>query len=256
MIVAVTIVFGSLVTGCMEKDVYNPDAGKQPLPDPDEYFGFETRGDVKLLVNYDVPGFTALVEVYDEDPMETVEGTPVKKEGVEAIFKTYTDNNGKYEGEMHIPTSVKTVYLYTAAWGLPRCVQLNVENNAVNFDMSVKKQKSSTRSYLFNGQVPYTINGRNHLYSLCKWGEAGSLDGTYLKSVDKIGDETPLEVAERLMKFFNPNGMSGVNNSYLYKGPRVTNIKITVETMLDVIFLKRDASYDNTFGYYYYKTDE
>lgn len=27
MIVAVTIVFGSLVTGCMEKDVYNPDAG-------------------------------------------------------------------------------------------------------------------------------------------------------------------------------------------------------------------------------------
>ena len=94
MIVAVTIVFGSLVTGCMEKDVYNPDAGKQPLPDPDEYFGFETRGDVKLLVNYDVPGFTALVEVYDEDPMETVEGTPVKKEGVEAIFKTYTDNNG------------------------------------------------------------------------------------------------------------------------------------------------------------------
>jgi LruC domain-containing protein len=256
MIVAVTIVFGSLVTGCMEKDVYNPDAGKQPLPDPDEYFGFETRGDVKLLVNYDVPGFTALVEVYDEDPMETVEGTPVKKEGVEAIFKTYTDNNGKYEGEMHIPTSVKTVYLYTAAWGLPRCVQLNVENNAVNFDMSVKKQKSSTRSYLFNGQVPYTINGRNHLYSLCKWGEAGSLDGTYLKSVDKIGDETPLEVAERLMKFFNPNGMLGVNNSYLYKGPRVTNIKITVETMLDVIFLKRDASYDNTFGYYYYKTDE
>lgn len=59
------------------KDVYNPDAGKQPLPDPDEYFGFETRGDVKLLVNYDVPGFTALVEVYDEDPM--VEGTSVKK---------------------------------------------------------------------------------------------------------------------------------------------------------------------------------
>ena len=102
---------------------------------------------------------------------------------------------------MHIPTSVKTVYLYTAAWGLPRCVQLNVENNAVNFDMSVKKQKSSTRSYLFNGQVPYTINGRNHLYSLCKWGEAGSLDGTYLKSVDKIGDETPLEVAERLIEF-------------------------------------------------------
>ena len=76
MIVIATIVFNGLMTGCVEKDVYNPDAGKQPLPDPDEYFGFETRGDVKLLVNYDVPGFTALVEVYDEDPM--VEGTSRK----------------------------------------------------------------------------------------------------------------------------------------------------------------------------------
>ncbi|MEY8721344.1 LruC domain-containing protein [Bacteroides stercorirosoris] len=256
MIVIATIVFNGLMTGCVEKDVYNPDAGKQPLPDPDEYFGFETRGDVKLLVNYDVPGFTALVEVYDEDPMETVEGTPVKKEGIEAIFKTYTDNNGKYEGKMHIPTSVETVYLYTAVWGLPRCVKLDIKDNTVNFDMSVKKQKSSTRSYRFEGQVPYTIDKRSNLYSLCEWGEAGSLDGAYLKLVDKIGDETPVEVAERLMKFFNPNGVSGVDNSHLYKGPQVTNIKITEETTLDVIFLKRDALYDNTFGYYYYKTDE
>lgn len=256
MIVIATIVFNGLMTGCVEKDVYNPDAGKQPLPDPDEYFGFETRGDVKLLVNYDVPGFTALVEVYDEDPMETVEGTPVKKEGIEAIFKTYTDNNGKYEGKMHIPTSVETVYLYTAVWGLPRCVKLDIKDNTVNFDMSVKKQKSSTRSYRFEGQVPYTIDKRSNLYSLCEWGEAGSLDGAYLKLVDKIGDETPVEVAERLMKFFNPNGVSGVDNSHLYKGPQVTNIKITEETTLNVIFLKRDALYDNTFGYYYYKTDE
>ena len=32
--------------------------------------------------------------------METVEGTPIKKEGIEALFKTYTDNSGKYEGKM------------------------------------------------------------------------------------------------------------------------------------------------------------
>ena len=127
MIVIATIVFNGLMTGCVEKDVYNPDAGKQPLPDPDGYFGFETRGDVKLLVNYDVPSFTALVEVYDEDPM--VEGTSVKKEGVEAIFKTYTDNNGKYEGKMNIPTSVEKVYLCTETCGLPRCVEMEINTS-------------------------------------------------------------------------------------------------------------------------------
>lgn len=85
--IATAALIGGLLAGCMEKDLYDPNYGKEPLPDPSEYFGFETRGDVKLSVNYDVPGLVALLEVYDEDPMEVVDNVPVKKEGVEALFK-------------------------------------------------------------------------------------------------------------------------------------------------------------------------
>ena len=60
------------------------------------------RSDVRLSVNYDIYGFTPLIEIYGENPMETVEGTPIKKEGIEALFKTYTDNSGKYEGKMQL----------------------------------------------------------------------------------------------------------------------------------------------------------
>ena len=67
---------------------------------------------MKLSVNYDLPGLVALLEVYDEDPMEVVDNVPVKKEGVDALFKIFTDGNGKYEGKMNIPTSAETVYLY------------------------------------------------------------------------------------------------------------------------------------------------
>ena len=270
MIVAVTIVFGSLVTGCMEKDVYNPDAGKQPLPDPDEYFGFETRGDVKLQVNYDVPGFTALVEVYDENPMEIVEGTSVKKEGVEAIFKTYTDNNGKYEGKMNIPTSVEKVYLCTETWGLPRCVEMEIEDNAVSLDMSVNQLRPSTRSYSFSeAKPPYTIDRSKNLYSLCKWGEGGNLtyiydsdtgrtytiNPGYITSVNQIGDENISDVTNRLKKFFSSYNPKG-NNSGLFVAPEVTNIEIKEKTKLNVVFLDRDASFDNTFGYYFYKKSD
>ncbi|SHJ14212.1 LruC domain-containing protein [Bacteroides stercorirosoris] len=257
MIVIATIVFNGLMTGCVEKDVYNPDAGKQPLPDPDEYFGFETRGDVKLLVNYNVPSFTALVEVYDEDPM--VEGTSVKKEGVEAIFKTYTDNNGKYEGKMNIPTSVEKVYLCTETCGLPRCVEMKIKDNAVSFDMSVKQLRPSTRSYSFGEtKPPYTIDRSKNLYSLCKWGEKGNLASSkdYIKSVNQVGDEKISDVTKRLKKFFNPYNIADVNNSSLFSAPEVTNIKIKEKTKLDVVFLDRDASYDNTFGYYFYKTSD
>ena len=75
--IATAALIGGLLAGCMEKDLYDPNYGKEPLPDPSEYFGFETRGDVKLSVNYDVPGLVALLEVYDEDPMEVVDNVPV-----------------------------------------------------------------------------------------------------------------------------------------------------------------------------------
>ena len=116
------LALSGLMTGCMEKDVYDPNRKKEPLPDPDKYFGFEMRSDVRLSVNYDIYGFTPLIEIYGENPMETVEGTPIKKEGIEALFKTYTDNSGKYEGKMQLPTYLNKVYLYTATWGLPGCI--------------------------------------------------------------------------------------------------------------------------------------
>ena len=51
------LALSGLMTGCMEKDVYDPNREKEPLPDPDKYFGFEMRSDVRLSVNYDIYGY-------------------------------------------------------------------------------------------------------------------------------------------------------------------------------------------------------
>ena len=274
--IATAALIGGLLAGCMEKDLYDPNYGKEPLPDPSEYFGFETRGDVKLSVNYDVPGLVALLEVYDEDPMEVVDNVPVKKEGVEALFKIFTDGNGKYEGKMNIPTSVETVYLYTSSWGVPRCVKLDIKDGMASFDMSKKDSstantKAVTRSYDFSkGSVPYLINSGANLYSLCKWGEGGNLTYIYNSQTGKpdpinngyvtpqkqVGNELIGNLVERLNSFFKPSGGS-VDNAYLYKGSEITNINVTQEgTTLDLVFLDRDASFNNSFGYYYYKTSD
>ena len=268
--IATAALIGGLLAGCMEKDLYDPNYGKEPLPDPSEYFGFETRGDVKLSVNYDVPGLVALLEVYDEDPMEVVDNVPVKKEGVEALFKIFTDGNGKYEGKMNIPTSVETVYLYTSSWGVPRCVKLDIKDGVASFDMSKKDSstantKAVTRSYDFSkGSVPYLINSGANLYSLCKWGEGGNLTYIYNSQTGKpdpinngyvtpqkqVGNELIGNLVERLNSFFKPSGGS-VDNAYLYKGSEITNINVTQEgTTLDLVFLDRDASFNNSFGYY------
>ncbi len=95
------LALSGLMTGCMEKDVYDPNREKEPLPDPDKYFGFEMRSDVRLSVNYDIYGFIPLIEIYGENPMETVEGTPIKKEGIQG------EQN---RTEVHLPKHKATAY--------------------------------------------------------------------------------------------------------------------------------------------------
>lgn len=211
----VATVFIGVAVGCAEKDLYDPNYGKEPVKGPEEYFGFETRGDVSLDVNYALPGFAALIEVYDIDPME-----------------------------------------------LPRCMPLEIKDGMVSFDMSnigasTVKAKNNTRSYGFQGTVPYVLNGNNKLYSLCKWGEGGSLDSKYMSFEENVGDETVGSLTQRLKNFFNPDGIANVDNMNLVTQSRTTNITVTQDgTALDVIFLNRDAMYNNSFGYYYYKTSK
>ena len=74
---------------------------------------------------------------------------------------------------------------------------------------------------------------------------------------ENVGDETVGSLTQRLKNFFNPDGIANVDNMNLVTQSRTTNITVTQDgTALDVIFLNRDAMYNNSFGYYYYKTSK
>ncbi|MCC8172734.1 MAG: LruC domain-containing protein [Parabacteroides sp.] len=262
------VVLTSLIGSCtQEKDFYNPD--NNPLPNENEYFGFETHKDMNLNVNYDTPA-NALVEVYAEEQIETVNGTPAVKAGAEALFKIYTDASGKFSGKMDLPTSVKSVYVYTAAWGLPRFIRLKVENGNVNLDLTQTATSKSTkaavtRSYNFGASIPYPVNPGANLYSLTPWGAYGSLDyyfdntgdhyiTGYLHPTSTIGEETVGEFADRLMSVLVGNRHGNeVDNSAYVRNYGEANLTMAKEGSVSVAFVNRDASYDNVFGYYYYK---
>lgn len=267
-----TVVFsilGSLLAGCTHDNVYNPNQGKDPLPDPDEIFGFDMREDINLYVNYDSPGIKALIEVYGENPLASEKSEREKKEGVEALFKIYTDENGKFEGKMHIPAAVSTVYLYSGTWGVPGCLKLEVKDRTVRFDITNSKSqvpKAVTRAYKFPGKAPYLIDGERQLYSLCKWAAFGDLTydpetfqpiRDYITETSRVGEESIGDFVGRLQRFL-VGGRPGfqVDNSAYVKGPETTNLHLTKEATVDVVFVNKDASYSNTFGYYYYKGDK
>ena len=67
-----------------------------------------------------------------------------------------------------------------------------------------------------------------------------------------IGDESVLDLTDRMKTFFNKGGQ---DNSKLLGNGKTINISIKEDnTALNLIFLNRSASYNNTFGYYFYKT--
>lgn len=257
------LLFLCSIAGCMNKeDLYNP--GKQPLPDPNDYFDFSMRTDVDLHVDYGVPGFKALIEIYGENPLASEDNQRRKKEGVEALFKIYTDENGKFEGKMNIPAAVKSVYLYTGTWGLPGCVKLDVENGAVRYAPDATGE-SSTRAasdapYAFSGGIPYELDTKRNLYSICKWNIYGQVkisgNNGYVSTLKTVGEEKMSDFADRMKNFFIPDGTVDPDNSQYVKGPEVTNLHLKEDGQVSLTFVNYDGKHNNTFGYYYYKGND
>lgn len=255
-----------VVTGC-EKEVYNPDNGKtKPLPPAENYFNFELRGKVQLSVDYHAPGFQAIIEVYDQDPMSE-ENPQVKKEGVQSIYSAYTDQNGKFNGTMIVPVVLKEAYLYTDAWGLPQCVKLKLSEQGAAYDSEtdVISRPTTRGGNPVNGLsgtfAPYRYFRTDgvwdqNLYSLCIWNSwfEFSAPANYLLNAESVlgaGIAGPL--ADRSQKYFTEVSKKSEGHTLLGQ-PGETNVATKEDgTELQVTFLVERAAQRNTFGYYYYK---
>lgn len=243
-----------LMSGCLDKEnLYNPDHGKNQLPPKDEVFDYATRGEIKLSVNYGVPGFQTIIQVFDEYPIGS-NGKSLK-EGLTPVFAAYTDKDGKYEGTIKVPTTMKEAYLYTDRWGLPLCVKLELTATGAVYDaQTAGRSRAVSRAVpTFSGSVPYDFGyPGNHnvpLLSICKWDINGK-PTTGLTVTNKSGNESLADFTLRIQKHFE-----GTPNKTDFLSPAsITNIVVKEnDTELDIIFMGDQAEYNNTLGYYYYK---
>lgn len=255
-----------IVVGCVKGDLYDPNNDKDQLLPKDAYFGFEMRGDIKLSINYDAPGFQAMFKVYDEYPYDIVDGHYVMKENLEPIYSAYTDKNGMFEGVMNVPTSVSQAYLCTDRWGLPQCVTLNLSGNTAVYSATSQlatRAGTNSLSWFEDKQIPYNLNQipgyayrQDNLYSICKWSTGGQIsivNPEYVSQTTEFNGSSIAEISARAQSFLAPK--SPVERVALLCDPCVANVNITKNgTKLDVVFLKEMALYKNTFGYYYYPT--
>lgn len=264
-----------MMASCVDKE---PNGGGGEMPGINEIPGFSTVNEVTLDIDYGYDGYSPNFGIYIENPYNE-DGT--KKDGVEPYFGSFTDENSSYKASISLPAYVKTVYLCSSSVGVPRCLELNVENGAIAYKFELPELPGTTLGTRagYNDDPcyvvakPTTVDGRNKLYGLYNnikqnnrvdgvrvsyWAYNDGVDDLY--SVDMSRETSAL--LRRTQAMLTDRRGNKKDNSQYTSDSEDTNITIptTFEGKelegchLDLVFIDATGEYENAMGYYYYKT--
>lgn len=259
------------LTGCADKDVYNPNAGKPELKPEGEYFNFTTTTNVDFDVNYGKFAAGSLLEIYTKNPIDYNQDGTYSING-EAQYKIFADTDGCFKGKVELATATEKVYIYSPSWGAPMCIEADVENGKVTIDTTVENDETSMRtmaSTRANSTLKrITVNESKQLYAIVDWYRYGKINDINKLTADgNISDKTIKQIQRTLWHGASskPSNLDNkeqvrdtkhVNTSIAEAYLNDKNEKVIVtDAELSLTFLTERAGYQSTIGYYYYKTN-
>ena len=173
--------------------------------------------------------------------MEVINDSYVKKENLKPVFKAITDESGRFEGVINMPTAVDSIYLYTNYFGVPNCIPLKVKDN-IDFDLNNNIKNINNRAKTRAFQTGVLPDG---MLTLGYWDtETGYPD--YLlpeRAQVKKGLINDIMYTLPESKYVHPE--------FIEEGS-VTNITLKEKCKVNMIFLHEGASKKNVVGYFHY----
>lgn len=236
-------IFAFAFVGCEQKDVYNPNNGKNT---PNS-FDFSTTSTIELNIKYDVPeGYKVLFDVYLEYPFITDEnGQEVKRTDLEPIIRRMTDGNGAYSGKETITADHgNEAYIYTSYVGVPTIFKTNFTGNTIIADINWKTADASvpqTRGANIN-----TIE-KDGYHVLGTWNNVGYPDYLDRENETKI----PANVLSSINKILPEGG--NCPPRYRQSIDFEINDPQNREVEIFVRYIGGGSSAASVFGYYCYK---
>ncbi len=264
----------AIMTGCNnEKDYYqNPLDNLKPI---DEYFDFATRDRVTVSLDMGTIGANSTYEVYTENPMKALKnGEAQLNRSLSPVYSNVTDEKGKSNVSLNLPTAAKKIWVFNRNWNLPTCIELDITNKNASYaykNAATAKAKSVRGYYVNkddgieygkdkveNGVLnPITVDGITNLFCLCDWKyddqkeEVVFTPDDYVKMT--LRDPNEVERFANLAAQFFPEQE---DNSEKVLTPDEVQIKTSDKeeyTNINLVFLKENAFWHSCFGYYYYK---
>lgn len=170
-----------IISACKdEKDYYDPN-WERPHCD----FTFDTEGMVSLDLTYENIGFPTSVyfELYDQMPVDEVNGIYVKKENLLPLYSGYTEEDGTFSTNLNLPSYLKDVYIYTPAFYAQTVIKATcVSGKIVATDGAMSGESKSVRAGSVSNESYYCLPVKNEGWKtwLGEYDDStGKIDGFY-----------------------------------------------------------------------------
>lgn len=232
-----------LFTSCLKIPADKP----EPELDKGSIFNFVTTRDYQFDVNYGLTNYPVLIKVYDRNPMQTIGGLEVMKDGLEPVFRAITDARGCFSGKINMATSIKEVYLCCDYIGVPMLIKLPVKNKTISFKGGSGKSQSSRSFATRAGGVT------GDLMTLGGWNNLGTPDNMLTRVT--LNGELMRNITYSLPESKHGIGNTGDPNGLIRENEAIGDIKVLKNTKINLIFMHEGASMTSTLGYYCYPTN-
>lgn len=243
-----------LLGSCTDRDVYQgggEETGKNTPLKPSEVFDFSMMQQVKVNVDYGFAGdYYITFDLYSQDPMKEENDSWIKDESLSPVYSAPTDKKGRYSGTVEIPSDITEVWLYTDYLGAISPVKLTISNGEINYNQSayIASLQTKTRGT--------TTGGHNYLDD---WMLMPSVDWDGYgmpNNMEAALSAPPAEILYSIRSTYS--NISGKKIKDLHpewlNNNTTSEIKIIKDTELSLVFVASSASFNNTVGYFTYKS--
>ena len=188
-----------------------------------------------------------LFEIYDQDPIEVNDKDGSwKKKDIEPFYRAATSKKGTFnEDGITIRADISEVWLSSDYLGAASPVKLTIgEDHRISFN-----QNEYIQSLLAKASTPVSRGVTPNV----DWNDNGRPNNL---SAEK--NIPPASVLYNIKNVFRKTDGKSIRDNYpeFFNGKMISDIPITKETEVSLVFVNSTAAWYNTVGYYTYPTGE
>lgn len=243
-----------LISSCVDnqRDLQQESA---KLP-KDQYFDFNINQNVTLNIDFCFKDYFVLFEIYSQNPIEADTDGSWKKKEIEPLYGASTDMQGKFSGELMLPSDISEVWLLSDYLGTVSPVKLAINNQSISFNQNTYIQKllqqanSKTRG----------VTAKKHKY-LEEWTLLDGVDWDNNGRPNNLLPEVkvpPVDVLYNIKYVFRKGNSKNISDNHpeFFNGTMTSDVPIIKNTKISLAFVSSSAGFHNTVGYYTYPTGE